>query len=411
MNFRSYPDLRAKTTASGATWYYADFYDPARTPKRKWWTLRTTDRRLAERRLAKIGEAYVNQQFDPWTEQRVAPGLAVSDAAEQYLVASQKRGLKSSTLGPKRRLLIRLTDALPPGYALQDVRPRDIERFLDRAPQGGVGSAGEARIRPQSRNTYRTQLVAFFSWCIETKLLDGDNPARAVKRAKVADAPIQYFTLDDLAAVKRTMDAREVLRPQSQRTRYRAPSVWLWPYVQLVMYAGLRLQEAQRLRWGDIEADFEHPERGGLLHVRNVPPSTYQKGGTTKFGKERAVPLVSPAVEVLRGRHADRATEDPEEPVFLRAARTGGPKAISLTSASQLWRELRREAGISPFPLRKLRASTGTLLASKGVAMKMVQQVYGHSSIELTARVYAGAYLDDVRAQMEAAFQSASEKV
>ncbi|MEO1479681.1 MAG: tyrosine-type recombinase/integrase, partial [Bacteroidota bacterium] len=160
----------------------------------------------------------------------------------------------------------------------------------------------------------------------------------------------------------------------------------------------------QRLRWRDVRADFSNPGAGGVLHVRNVPASSYQEGGTTKTGSERAVPLVSMAVEVLAERHEVRATEDADEPVLLRPDRRKGPRSFSMDMASKHWRELRDEAGVTSIPLRKLRASCGTFLASRGVPLKHVQQIYGHADVKLTARVYASAYMDDVRGEMERAF-------
>ncbi len=77
----------------------------------------------------------------------------------------------------------------------------------------------------------------------------------------------------------------------------RSPELgWLRDAVRIALATGLRRGELANLRWDDV--DLEE----GQIHVRN----RREEGHRTKTGAERVVPVRGPALDVLRGRHANR---------------------------------------------------------------------------------------------------------
>ncbi len=82
--------------------YYADIYDPARTPKRIYRTLRTRDKRVARQRLVAMEREIALDQYDPWTDRRRDDMLTLAQATALYLAACQKEGQAPNTLRTKR---------------------------------------------------------------------------------------------------------------------------------------------------------------------------------------------------------------------------------------------------------------------------------------------------------------------
>ncbi|HEY8207329.1 MAG TPA: tyrosine-type recombinase/integrase [Myxococcaceae bacterium] len=147
-----------------------------------------------------------------------------------------------------------------------------------------------------------------------------------------------------------------------------------WRTVLLVaLKTGLRQGELIGLQWSDVDL------QRGKLHVRR----TIWRGvtGSPKGGRERTVDLPASAVGALKGhRHLRGAS------VFCKE--DGQPLTAGLMKLP-LQRALRR-AGISREQGRigwhDLRHSYGSHLAMRGVPLKVIQELMGHATIEMTMR-------------------------
>ena len=166
----------------------------------------------------------------------------------------------------------------------------------------------------------------------------------------------------------------------------------------LAVYLGLRRGELLGLRWRDIDLDI------GTLQIRRtlqriegelrfLPPKT-----RTSL---RTVPLPPPCVEALRLHRVAQGKERliagrrwcDEDMLF--ASTIGTP--IEPDNLRRSWYRVRQVLGDPPPRLHDLRHTCVSLLLAEGAAPHIVQQIVGHSAIDVTMTIYAHASLDEKR--------------
>lgn len=169
--------------------------------------------------------------------------------------------------------------------------------------------------------------------------------------------------------------ARGKLKPYSveenNRTRYYSPeeiarilAACTEPfrsYVGLALNTGLRRAELVRLTWDDWE------RAANTIRVR-----------LAKGGKPRSVPLNSTAVVILQ--RLERRAKGSS--IFHHS--DGTPRTVSW--AASAWNRACRRAGLVDAHLHDARHSFASHLVNKGVPIRVVQDLLGHSSIRLTER-------------------------
>lgn len=139
--------------------------------------------------------------------------------------------------------------------------------------------------------------------------------------------------------------------------------------ILVALRTGLRQGELFGLRWEDVDVV------GGRLVVRQA----ISRGivGTPKSGKAREIPLSDQALAALK---RERHLRGPL--VFCDA----DGKPLTHTAAKwPLWRACKR-AGLRLVQWHVLRHSFASHLVMRGVPLKAVQELLGHSTIEMTMR-------------------------
>ena len=134
------------------------------------------------------------------------------------------------------------------------------------------------------------------------------------------------------------------------------------------MRTGLRIGELRELRWEDINLDA-----GRVLVRRSI---VYGVIGTPKSGKERIVPL---SQETLERLHAHRHDND------LVFCQSNG----SHLASDACYRALQsacRTVGLRRFGWHVLRHTFASHLAMRGVPLKVIQELLGHATIQMTMR-------------------------
>ena len=166
----------------------------------------------------------------------------------------------------------------------------------------------------------------------------------------------------------------------------------------LALYLGLRRGELLGLRWQDIDLDGAKLEVvntlqrvGGELGL--VPPKTEDSA--------RTVPLPPVCVGALRAHQqrqvAERAEASPdwEDHGFVFPSRRGTP--MEPDNLRRSWYQIRRAAGLGTARFHDLRHTCVTLLLDLGAPPHVVQEIVGHSAIEVTMTIYAHVSLDEKR--------------
>lgn len=146
-----------------------------------------------------------------------------------------------------------------------------LQGFLEQLQRAGYSSV--------TRNAYRSLLYDFFNYCY-CKEWRQDNPVMRLTSTGGKGGGVAILKVDELEAL---LDAAEADRNAGI----------IVPYVALGAFAGLRPEEAQQIRWEDID-------------LGSARPSLVVHGATSKAREDRQVALDPVAVAWLkRHRRAD----------------------------------------------------------------------------------------------------------
>jgi integrase len=188
--------------------------------------------------------------------------------------------------------------------------------------------------------------------------------ATARKRGHLAVAPaIEWFRVGptefdflDFEEAERLIEAAATAMP-----------AWHAPIV-LALKTGMRLGELRGLRWQDVDL-----VSGQLTVCRNLPRDVE---GTPKSGRSRTIDLSITAVKALKAhRHLrERVFSSPEGTDYT-------PFQWSLRLGAVC-----KRAGLRKIGWHVLRHTTTSHLVMRGVPMKAIAELLGHSSITMTNR-------------------------
>lgn len=302
-------------------------------------SLKTKDRKLAERRLAElrgqIGQLRISDEAN----------LSFEEVAARWMAATQHT-LKASSIKRRQTCIQNLAPYFP-GLTIRNIQPQHCEHWLtDRA----------ANIAPQTMAHELNTMRAVFEYAIGLGLMLS-NPAKHIKRKKVVQAQIVIPTREQfkkLIQAIRESDGREDSQKKAK------PGADL---VELLAYSGCRVAEATSIRWRDV--NFEKK----TLTVT---------GGDvgTKNSEQRIVPMT----EALRG-------------LLLRLRDERKPKAdefVSLIdSAKKCLETACRRLSYPKFTHHDFRHFFATTCIEAGVDIPTVSRWLGHKDGgALAMRVY-----------------------
>jgi site-specific recombinase XerD len=340
---------------------------------------------VARRRLAELEEAYRAGDFDPWAGGWLREHVTAVAAVERFLDAKEADGLRASTVKTYRQQLGAFLGTLPQGGALDldDVRAADLRAYVH---DPSVSSATR-------RKRFR-HVRAFLNWSVKTGLLDA-SPLGDLTPPKKETKEAAFLKPED---VDRLCIAIEHHVETHRDKPYETPDLdWLRDIILVAVATGLRRGELLNLRWADVDLD------AGSLLVR------HRDSFKTKGGAERRVPLAGDALATLRrmwrGRLARAERDDPglDGPVFID--RRGLP--VKPTRVSHRFKDMARLAGLGErVHFHTLRHTCASWLAMKGVPMRVIQAILGHSTVSVTER-YSHLAPDALDAAMHETFGGA----
>jgi integrase len=302
-------------------------------------SLRTKDRKLAERRLAELRD-------------RVG-GLVIGEEGRQTFdeVAKRWMTVTSHTLKPssalRRDLCIRSLSPFFTGLPIRNIQRQQCERWLTQRGQN---------LAPMTMNRELELMRSVFGYAAKLGLIL-KNPAEDLKRRKVVQAQIQIPSrkqLQKLIAAIRESDGR----PDSQRKA--KPGADL---VELLTYSGCRLNEATSLHWADV--DFK----------KNTVTITGGDRGT-KNHEARTIPMTE-ALRTLLRRLRDERAPQPNDPIS------------QIDSAKKCLQTACRRLGYQQFTHHDFRHFFATTCIESGVDIPTVSRWLGHKDGgALAMRVY-----------------------
>ena len=158
--------------------------------------------------------------------------------------------------------------------------------------------------------------------------------------------------------------------------------------ILLGLLCGLRRGEICGLKWADVDLGE------GILHIR----SQRQR---LNDGRLVDVPPKSDA-----GRRDIPIPRELRPILAARAAIGGYVTALTPEGLRIALERAERRAGVKHIGLHGLRHTMATNAVRGGVSLRLVQNLLGHTSYTLTARVYTHPDLEMLRYAVDAAYQS-----
>jgi len=169
--------------------------------------------------------------------------------------------------------------------------------------------------------------------------------------------------------------------------------------VKLAAIGGLRRGEVAGLRWESINY-----EEGYIYIDKQLRYNKHEKEfylSSPKYSKTRKVYLPSSFLEELKQYHTHvkkqklamgnlwNPLKDKEgnEINLLLVKENGFPTHID--SITHEWRKIRRRYNLKDVTFHGLRHSCASLMVTKGISFKVIQERLGHSSISVTIDIYS----------------------
>ena len=292
-----------------------------------------------------VGKSSANQETD----------LTLTDLVDKYLRWCETTGRKrESTIKTDRARLtafLRWSDTTNL-FTAQSITRSNLRRFQDYFNDNGTWYKGHAPRKPQNRkntwNRYIHILSALFKWCVDRGYLQS-NPVdlKEFITNEGKKLPPRVYTADELQSLFETIDCMESALKSAM--------------FRLLAYSGIRLGEARKLKWKDVDL------KNKTMIIRE-----------TKNNVDRSVPIAKKLLPYLK--------KLPKNSEYVLAQESGIP--YSESGWQQLWRKALNEANVDHGRIHDLRHTFGTELVRQGIDLKTVQEIMGHSRIE-TTMIYA----------------------
>jgi integrase len=304
------------------------------------------------RKEAKKILGLVAQGSDPAQEKK--PGMKFGELLDLYFkegVANKQPNTIKIDRARAERYLRPILGKKP----LEGITRGDVERMRDEISQRAHG--------PDQGKGVARQCVALMSvvytFANQREICEG-NPARGVKTAPVRMA--ERFLSE--AEISRLAEA---LEEEVQR----GTSAWAIAAIRLLLFTGARRSEIANLMWSQV--DFER-------RVVRLPRAKENH----RTGAIKTIRLNAPALEVLNGLPKQEGN-----PLVICGVRTMG---VAYGAVNQVWRRVRRTAGLEDVRLHDLRHSFASEAAASGTSLYMIGKLLGHRRAATTERY---AHLSD----------------
>jgi integrase len=306
--------------------------------------LHTTDKRVAERKLAELALEREKEHFGliPPRVERESAGRPLNELLDAFLADVKAKGRAERTVEKYEQLRGLFCEC---GWEkLQNVTARTFTQWRQ------LG-----KLRPKTVNDYLRNASRFFHW-LQHQGMVRENPLAHVERSD--DREKQEY--------RRALTDEEVRRLLATAPRFRAIMYWL------ALETGIRRNEMDQLRVGDFMLETLQP-------IVRLPAAI------TKNGKTADLPLRSDLAAAIRSVLPDHAlacewvfrNRVPRVRVFKRDLVKAGIPFLDVAG--------RR------LDFHALRKTLGTNLAVSGVSPRIAMELMRHSDIKLTMKVYTDA--------------------
>ena len=215
------------------------------------------------------------------------------------------------------------------------------------------------KVGTKRANNIMVPMKSVFDFAHKQEIIQ-DNVMRKVKRLAEEAPEIHPFTLDE---VNRILDA---VHP------------WYRPYLTVAFFTGMRAGEQNGLSWSDFLEDMK-PEPHIFIHKTYV----YKKDGVPKTKKSKRYIQCLP--QVLEALAEQRKLTGKNKHIFLTV---DGRRMTPDHIRKEVWMPALEKAGIEYRPPLQSRHTFATMMISAGEDVGWVQNMLGHSSLQMIFQRY-----------------------
>lgn len=335
-------------------------------------------RRVRERGAAKNRSQALELEREMRTRlqrgvERTKP-LLYAEWAKEFMATYVEVNNKHSERRTKKQIMEQHLVPFFGRMPLDRIGVSEVERFKAAQLGFGVSEKGKPR-RPAARKTVNNRLTVLrksLSVAVDFGRL---NAIPKVQWLKTAPSKFRFFTFDEA----------------SRLLEGAAPG---WRTMMLfALRTGLRQGELLALRWEDVDL------QRSKLHVQTAIWRGVE--GPPKGGRARVVPLSAEAAEALKGL-----------PSRFKKGRVFGDGPKPLTAGLCKWPlwSACSAVGLERCGWHALRHTFASHLVMRGVPLKAVQELLGHTTIAVTMRYahLAPEVKEDAVARLDSTYQAAS---
>jgi integrase len=294
--------------------------------------------RAAEQFERQLRQSILDGTFGKEREVQRVPTLAEFES--EFMTTYVRVNNKPSTVSTKQAALQVWLVPFFGKMHLDEIGPREIERFKSNMLDAGMS--------PKTTNNYLSMLRRILTLAAEWRIISHVPPVKWLK------CPPSKFDFLDFGEADRLIAA--------------ADDEWR-PMILTALKTGMRLGELLALLWEDVDL-----VAGRLMVRRAVARGII---GTPKSGRTREIPLSADLQRCLKAHRHLRG-----ELVFCKAS---GEMYRKEETKHPLWRACKR-AGLRRIGWHCLRHTFASHLVMRGAPIKAVQELMGHSTIEMTMR-------------------------
>lgn len=261
---------------------------------------------------------------------------------------------------------------------------------------------GSVKLRELTPEHVRQMLRA-----LEAKGLSANTrkQARAVLRRALRFAEQDGLVVRNAAAVAdgpklpphKTDDA--LTEDQVRQVLAKGTGDRLYALAVVTLTLGLRSGEARALRWSDV--DFDAGELTVSATLSQVAGGGLERKVPKTDSSARTIPMPDVVATALRRHRKAQAAEALAAKLWLNdegyvfTTTIGTP--IDRYAALKWWRKLCKDTGVPARRFHATRHTAAVLLLERGVPLEVVSAILGHSSLAITADVYAKVTKDSMR--------------
>ena len=305
--------------------YYAEFYNSAKSPPAKRYSLRTRSKKSAESRFRRMQIDYEEGRWDPWQGPCIKPPVTTSaslkeapfdDIAQAFLESRKRLGRSTETIRTYSEVLHGLGGRIPdPVYKSTAWTSPIMEYVYDKS------------VSPATQSKRYGHIRTFTKWATKEGHISTD-PIEVVEKPKRRQVLPKSISPDELDLICNAIDKDYRFKLQAKLVS-EGEMVWRIPLFSFAIYTGMRASELARLRWKDID-------------LANRLLSIYEQ----KNGHQQTIPLSRKAISILEGLNCDKIVEDDYVFHSPRGDRVNRSAKRFAERASSVFRHYRREVGL-----------------------------------------------------------------